>query len=114
MTDRRTFNPLDHGLYERFLVGKRGDGDLMLNTAAWGRAVASGEHVGSCRRCGNDLVALPTNEHNKVTWYTGRCLECGWEFASPGGEVLRRSSRHDEMPQGYWEKRSRAKKQGNG
>lgn len=111
MTEQKPFNALEHGLFERFLVGKRGDGDLMLNLAAWGRAIGTGEHVGTCRTCGGFCIALRSHEQGKIVWQGGQCLNCKHEFAMPNGEILRRSSRHSEMPQGYWERRTRAQKQ---
>ena len=111
------FDALEHGLWARFT-----DGDH-INHGAWLRARAEGAHVGTCRRCGEYLIALEPYEHtNGRVDYEAHCRReivatmvagkrtvtgCEWTFNAPGGRILRRSSRHDEMPDGYWESRLR-------
>jgi hypothetical protein len=102
----RQFDPLDHGI-GRSLVDNTG---MYLNTAAWNRAAGGTEFVGTCRVCGDHMVAEPTVTTGRTDWYVARCInaECHHEVASPDGRILRRSTRRDEMPQGFWEKRTGA------
>jgi hypothetical protein len=98
------FNALDHGLYRRFV-----DHD-MIETGQWLRARAERTVVGSCRLCGGHLApmeGLPAGSSH-LEWFEARCLLCHHEYASPSGRVLRRSSRHTEMPPGWWEFRQLA------
>ena len=103
------FDPTKHGLYRRFL---NDDGDLRSTT--WNAAVEGGEHVGTCRRCGFYLLGRPTHQAGPIVWYGAYCTNpgCGWEMAAPNGEILRRSSRHNEMPSGFWADRVAARKEG--
>lgn len=96
------FDPLEHGL-NRSMLDNTG---MYLNTAAWDRSV--GEFVGTCRVCGDNLVAEEKRTEGKVTWRIARCInaKCKHEYASPEARILRRSSRHDEMPTGFWAKRT--------
>ena len=94
------FDPREHGIYKSFL-----DQDGTITTTAWNRAVEGGEHVGTCRECGFYMLARPTTQQGRITWYWAYCTNaagCGKEIGAPNGEALRRSSRHDEMPDGYW------------
>lgn len=106
MSDRPTFDPLQHGI-GRSLLDPSG---MWLNTSAWNRAANGGEFVGSCRVCGDHMVAEPTRTEGKIHWYTARCIgaDCHHDVAMPDGRILRRSARHDEMPQGFWDKRTGA------
>ncbi len=87
------FNPLETGLGYRFTQG-----DTIIS-GLWNRARAEQGIVGSCRLCGGHLTPLPTEERiGTLEWFEARCLLCQHEIASPGGRVLRRSSRHSEQP----------------
>ena len=113
--ERSTFDALEHGLWARFTDGDR------INHGAWLRVRAEGGFVGTCRRCGDYLVPLAPYEHtdDRVD-YEAHCRReivatmvggkrqvegCEWTLSAPGGRMLRRSSRHDEMPTGWWENR---------
>jgi hypothetical protein len=108
-TSQRPFSALDHGLYQHFRVyGVSIEGGALLNSRAWNAAVEASwdpdstfQPVGSCRRCGHDMRPLPTEQVGTITWYTAECVFCGGIIASPNGEILRRSSRHSEMPAGF-------------
>lgn len=106
MSRTPTFDPLQHGI-ARSMLDNSG---MWLNTAAWQRAAGGGQFVGTCRVCGDHMVADTTREEGKTTWYTARCIGagCHHEVVMPNGRVLRRSARHDEMPQGFWAKRTGA------
>lgn len=97
------FDPFEHGIYRRLR-----DSAGYLNSVAWNHAVQAGEHVGTCRHCGDYLLGEPTERLEKVTWYTARCTNqaCARIVAAPNANVLRRSSRHGEMPDGYWAQRT--------
>lgn len=96
-----TFDPYRHGVFHRLVVDDR------IISVAWNAAAEIGGHVGTCRVCGMAMQARPTTQENGVTWYTAGCSNgsCGREIASPDGRVLRRSSRHGDMPKGFWESR---------
>jgi hypothetical protein len=98
------FSALDHGLYRRYV-----DHD-MVDYGQWNRARAERAVVGTCRLCGGHLAPLetlpPGSSH--LEWAEARCLLCGHEYASPSGRTLRRSSRHTEMPNGWWEFRQQS------
>jgi hypothetical protein len=102
---RVQFDPTQHGIYRRLLA------DDGLHHSAWNRAVELGEHVGTCRWCGGYLLGDPTHQAGQITWLGGHCTnpQCGREFATPNGAALRRSSRHDEMPAGWWLLRAKKK-----
>lgn len=100
------FDPLDHRLY-RGLV----DAEGVIVHAAWMRACAAGEFVGTCRRCGDYLVPSRPVEINQRTDYEATCRNrmtssvingvrhvagCGWVLVAPGGRVFGRSSRTSE------------------
>lgn len=99
----KPFDPRDHGIYRRFT-----DAAGYLHTTAWNRAAESGDLVGDCRRCGGHLLASPTHQNGNMTWYGARCTypQCGYEIASPNAQALKRSSRHSEMPEGFWIQRT--------
>jgi len=114
------FDALDHGLYREFRsYGDHIGGGALLNTRAWNRQAERGHDplgghrrpVADCRHCGADMFALPTEVAGRITWYSAQCSNppCSAIIASPNGEVLRRSSRHSEMPGGFWD--GRPKKQ---
>lgn len=107
MSDRPRFDPHSQGIYRRFLVDE--DGVRRLHSQLWNGAVGSGEFVGTCPACGAYLVADPTHQTGRITWYSAHCTNpaCRHEFTAPNGLVLRRSSRHGEMPQGAWDARQR-------
>lgn len=94
------FNPLDHRLWRRVV-----DQD-MIDINQFNRARAESNFVGTCRLCGGHLAPMPTDQEGHLEWFEARCVLCGKEVASPGGRTLRRSSRHTEMPVGWWEYRT--------
>lgn len=95
------FDPSQHGLWRAVV-----DHD-MINTGQWNRARAEAKFVGTCRECGGHLKPLESLEPgaSHLEWAEARCVLCGHEVASPSGRVLRRSSRHTQMPVGWWEYR---------
>lgn len=100
------FNPHDHGIYRRLLLE-----DGSIDSIAWNRAAEEGAHVGTCRECGFHTVANPTYQAGSITWYSGYCTNaqgCGKEFAAPNGGALKRTSRRQEMPAGFWDARMKA------
>ncbi len=103
MARGREFDVFAHGIYRSFKSGA----DAIASTT-WNRAAGSGEHVGTCRWCGDYLLAEPTHKTEKITWYSARCTNsaCLRIIAAPNGAILRRSGRHEEMPSGYWEQRT--------
>ena len=96
------FNALDEGLYRRLVDRSE------IDVAGWNRVRSERGHVGTCRSCGSYLVPLSVERHGGIDWYEARCLSCGKEVAAPDGRTLRRSSRHSEMPPGWWEARLHA------
>lgn len=93
------FNALEHGLF-RWVVER-----VAIDEYQWNRARAESGLVGTCRLCGGHLRPLPTEPEgtSAIAWLEARCVLCGHEIASPGGRVLRRSSRRSEQPPGWWE-----------
>lgn len=91
-TSGRTFNPMDHGLWKRFIT----DGEI--NHGAWLRARAEGQWVGTCRRCGDYLVPQSPQEHGNRTDYEADCRneKCGFVMMAPGGRVAGGSTRKSE------------------
>lgn len=103
-------NPLNHGLWARYV-----DGDT-INHAAWLRACAEGGYVGTCRRCGDYLKPRYPNEvSDRRTDYEAHCRRettativdgkrvvdgCGWECNASDGRILHRSSRTSERKKG--------------
>jgi hypothetical protein len=107
MTDHPSppFNALVHRLWTRIVSGD------LIEIHAWNRARAEQGFVGTCRLCGGHLRPMPTTEHDStahVMWLEATCLLCGKTLVSPNGRTLRRSSRHTEMPTGWWEARERS------
>lgn len=100
------FDALKFGLFRSVTVSGQGPGGALLNTRAWNNAAENGYPVGDCRNCGYNIFALPTEQVGNVTWYSAGCRNCGKEVVSANAEVLLRSSRHSEMPQGFWEGRT--------
>lgn len=85
---RPPFNPADHGLWARYV-----DGDGSVNHAAWLRARATREHVGTCRECGNPLrPEAPYDAGGGRTAYEATCVSCARPVLAPAGKV-RRSAR---------------------
>jgi len=95
------FNPLNEGLYTRY-----DDGDT-INHAAFLRAHAAGDIIGTCRTDGGPLHPVAAYELNQVWWYEYECVTCRHTYLAPGGRILHRSSRHSEMTPGAWEARER-------
>lgn len=107
-------SPEHEGLY-RSLIDRLG---YWVNQAAWMRARAAGEYVGTCRSCGNGhLKPDPTppahhtaGDQSHVEWLGATCEACGHEFALPAGKILKRSSSHRRIPSGWWRGRISALK----
>lgn len=87
------FDPLAHRLYKRFV-----DGDRNIDYHQWLRAIAEHAFVGTCRRCGDQLIPMRPTDHGGRTDYEAHCrrTDCGWICNAPGGRLLRRSSRLHE------------------
>lgn len=85
------FNPLNEGLYDRYV-----DADHTVNHAAWLRAHAAGDSVGTCRIDGGPLQPLQPYEQHGKHWYEAECASCHHTYLAPRGQVLRRSSRKSE------------------
>lgn len=75
--------------------------------STWEDAAKRKQPVGGCRHgaCGGLLMPRHMYEVGKVQWFDADCDNCGSTVSSPGGRVLRRSTRRDEMPPGWWDKR---------
>lgn len=68
--------------------------------------------VGQCRSCEQGwLVVIEQHPRTPawLIWYDAKCNRCDREVACPAGKVLRHSSRHSEMPHGWWSERNKAK-----
>lgn len=110
--DTPAFDPSQHGIWDRFV-----DAGDVINHAAWLRACAEGGFVGTCRACGDFLLPQPPDERDGRHDYTAVCRSgndgpgkgCGHEVNAPGGRRLRRSSRHLQMPTGWWDHRFKTK-----
>jgi hypothetical protein len=93
LTERTSFNPLDHGLWARY----HDHGEILHG--AWMRACAEGSFVGTCRHCGDYLIPLrPHQVNGKRTDYEAHChaSTCGAIMLAPCGRVLAYSSRASE------------------
>lgn len=109
--DDTPVNALDHGLWGRFV-----DADGLIIDAAWMRACAAGEFVGTCRQCGDYLLPVrPADVNANRRDYEAHCRRgaqihvvdgvrvtegCGWTCDAPGGRVFGRSSRQLERRKG--------------
>lgn len=73
----------DGGLYRRYVT------DGQIDHAAWLRAVAAGQFVGECRRCGGHLAPERPEQHHGRSDYTAACSgeDCGYEMTAPGGRL---------------------------
>jgi len=97
------FDALAHRLWTRVV-----DSDL-INTFTWNRTRAESGFVGTCRLCGGHLRPEPSDPAvAHVEWLEATCMLCGKTIVSPNGRTLRRSSRHSEMPGGWWDARERS------
>ena len=94
MTAQETLTPAsgaDGGLWVRYLTDGR------INHAAWLRARASGEFVGTCRACGAFLVpGAPEDRGGGRVDYQADCRSCPYVMCAPGGRVARGSTRKSE------------------
>lgn len=92
-TGQHMFNPMDHGLWKRFV-----DSDGRINHAAWLRARAEGQWVGTCRRCGDYLIPEAPHEHDNRSDYQASCRNdgCGYVMTAPGGRIALGSTRKSE------------------
>lgn len=107
------FDPTKHGLWDRYVTAGQ-DGEAWIDHAAWMRACATGEFVGTCRQCGDYLVPVrPEDVTATRTDYEARCRRpvevvtrdgvrtvegCGAVMTAARGLVFRRSSRTHERP----------------
>ncbi len=109
-TEQARIDPLTQGLWSRLTNG------FYIDHSAWMRACAEGHHVGTCRRCGDYLVPRHPDQVGNRTDYEANCRveACGWTLNAPGGRILTRSSRHNEMPSGWWDRRTRTLTKTNG
>lgn len=84
------------------------DNQDFLHSVEWNRLAERGAVAGTCRRpkCGGLMRPLPTHQEGKTTWYSAECMNCGNEIAAPDGRVLQRSGRRNEMPSGWWDRRT--------
>ncbi len=103
------FDPMQHGLWRRYH-----DADGRINEAAWLRAIASHEFVGTCRQCGAYLTPQRPEEVAGRKDFEAHCQRsptgfsivdgrlvatgCGWIFNAPDGRRCERSSRWSEQP----------------
>jgi len=89
------FDPRRHRLYRRFV-----DGAGQIEHGQWLRAIAEGQHVGTCRRCGDYLIPQPHVDVTSTrTDYQADCRDrdgCGFVCAMPGGRYLAGSTRENE------------------
>lgn len=93
------FDPLRHGLYQRFV-----DGSGHVDHGKWLRAIAEGAHVGTCRRCGDYLIAQRPQQISQTrTDYEAQCRNdaCRWVCSAPGGRYFARTSRLHERTTHY-------------
>lgn len=95
-----------NGIYGRFWTSRGGTGGAMLDYGQWIHAIETGQEVGTCRFCGHEIWPNAPYQAGAITWYEAECRFCGRIVASPNQEILRRSSRHSEMPRGFWEGRT--------
>lgn len=89
--------PRDAGLWSRYVHNGQ------VDHAAWLRARAEGQFVGTCRQCGDYLVPDAPHDHAGRTDYTARCRRgdaCRYELTAPGGRVLRHSGLKSAQPKG--------------
>lgn len=63
--------------------------DGAIKHAAWLRARAEHQQVGTCPRCNDYLIPAPPYEHAGRTDYQADCRnsECGYSLVAPGGRV---------------------------
>lgn len=73
--------PPDGGLWARVRNGNQ------VDHAAWLRAHAARQPVGTCRVCGDDLYPQRAYEHSGRVDYTATCRACGAEMVAPGGRL---------------------------
>lgn len=88
------FDPLKHGLYPRFIDGKGS-----IDHGQWLRAIAEGVPVGSCRRCGADMMPRRPQSFTATRIdYEAQCRNemCGYVINAPAGRYLTPSSRLGE------------------
>lgn len=85
--------PAHTGLWRKVVDGHQ------IDHAAWLRAIATGDFVGSCK-CGDFLTPSRPQQVGDRTDYSATCRreECRWEINAPGGRILRRSSMASERP----------------
>lgn len=76
------------GLWDGVLSG------WQIDHAAWLRARAMNQPVGTCRRCGGHLIPETPKEHHGRIDYTAACPDdkCRYEMVAPGGRVMRGST----------------------
>ncbi len=79
----------DGGIWRRYLDHGH------IHHGNWLRARAEHAPVGTCRRCGADLVPEPPHDRGSDrTDYEATCQDpaCGYVLTAPGGRVMRGSA----------------------
>lgn len=73
-----------------------------INHAAWMHKRATGEFVGTCRKCGDYLIPERPDDHAGRTDYEATCrnADCAGTVMAPGGRVLRHSAAKSLQPKG--------------
>lgn len=107
-----THDPEQHGLWDRYVEA---DG-YRLNEAAFNRARAAGEPIGTCRECGGHLYPMrdtwpDDTSGSSIPWLEYECRLCGHQHAAPAGRRLDRSSRWRRMKSGWLRRRGKALKE---
>lgn len=93
---------------ERGIAARFVDGLDFIIQSTWDEAAQRKQPVGTCRRaaCGGLMMARPAYRNDNILWFEAECDNCGSSIATPDGRVLRRSTRHAEMPGGWWANRT--------
>jgi hypothetical protein len=92
--------------------------DTAIPGDRWATLSTTAEVIGSCRQarhgakvCGGDMFTMPIDPHQSpdapLKWQDAECGTCRHQVTIPNGRVLRRSSRHEEMPSGWFQERAR-------
>jgi len=70
------------GIWPRYLL----PGTRAINAAPWMHALAVGDLVGTCRKCGGYLKPGQPYRVDRVDWYPAICktVGCRWEMAAAG------------------------------
>ena len=63
------------GIWSRYL-----DNACAVDDGAWRLAIATKQHVGKCRRCGNPLAPGRPYRVGPVAWYPADCTAPGCDY----------------------------------